>query len=281
MEKRLGKGLEALIPENIERSKAKVSTLKLSDIVPNRLQPRTIFKEEPMEDLKNSIREKGVIQPVLVRLKDNVYELIAGERRWRAAKELNLEEIPAIVKDDINDVSSLELSLIENIQREELNPIEEAKAYKNLIEKFGYTLDFVGKTVGKDKTTISNSLRLLNLSTEIQKCIEEGSLSTGHGKVLLSIANDYRRDKLAKTVIKHSLSVRQLEQMIARRSSSRKKVDERKSPEIERIEEELQHHLGTRVTVIDGKKRGKIEIQYFSNTDLERILDIIMKNRET
>jgi len=277
MEKRLGKGLEALIPEDTSKPKEKIASLKLNEIVPNQLQPREKFGPEAMEELKNSIKEKGVIQPVLVRLKDDVYELIAGERRWRAAKELQMGEIPAIIKREIDDVSSLEISLIENIQREGLNPIEEAKAYKKLTERFSYTLDQVGQMVGKDKTTVSNSSRLLNLEQEIQDYLKEGKITTGHAKVLLSIQNEYKRKKMAQTIIKHELSVRQAEQMVKARAETRKKISKQKDPEIQRIEDELQHRLGTKVNIRHGKKRGWVEIQYFSNEDLDRLLNIILK----
>jgi len=277
MEKRLGRGLEALIQESSGKPKEKIANVRLSEIVPNQFQPRKKFNPDKMNELVNSIREKGVIQPVLVRERPEGYEIIAGERRWRAAKELQLEEIPVIIKRDIDDVSSLEISLIENIQREDFNPIEEANAYKDLLDKFAYTLEQVGKEVGKDKTTISNSLRLLNLSREIQENVENGDISAGHAKVLLSVTNEYRRSKLAVTVIKHSLSVRQLEELVKPRTSKKNDLRKNKDPEVQRIEEELQHHLGTKVNIHQGKKRGKIEIQYYSYEDLNRLLDIVLK----
>ena len=280
MEKRLGKGLEALIPEAPSKTKEKVESLKVSDIIPNRFQPRKEFETEKMEDLINSIKEKGVIQPVLVRVKDDVYELIAGERRLRAVKELQLGEIPAIIKKDINDVSSLEISLIENVQREELNPVEEAHAYRELMDRFEHTLDRVGQMVGKDKTTISNSVRLLNLPEEILDYLKQGTISTGHAKVLLSIQDGYRQKKMAETILKHGLSVRQAEQLVKMARGAKKKREEQKDPELKSIEEELQHLLGTKVNIRHGKKRGRIEIQYFSNEDLQRLLKIIMQGEE-
>jgi ParB family transcriptional regulator, chromosome partitioning protein len=275
MEKRLGKGLGALIPESPPgKAIEKMARISLAEIVPNPFQPRKRFDEGKMEDLVSSIREKGVIQPILVRQTEKGYELIAGERRWRAAQELKLEDIPAIIKKDVNDVSSLEMSMIENIQREDFNPIEEANAYKELIEKFEYTLEKIGQEVGKDKTTVSNSMRLLNLSTEIQKYVEEGTISVGHAKVLLSIQNEYRREKTAQTIVQHGLSVRQLERIVKDRGVKTKKRAQ-KDPEVQRIEEDLQHYLGTKVTILHGKKRGRIEIQYYSNEDLQRVLDLI------
>jgi len=276
MEKRLGKGLNALISDDASKGKEKVAKVSLKDIVPNPFQPRKRFGEEKMEELISSIKEKGVIQPILVRTIAKGYEIIAGERRWRAAQALQMEEVPTIIKPDVDDASSLELSIIENIQREELNPIEEANAYKNLIGKFGFKLDMVGQVVGKDKTTISNSLRLLTLSEEIQACVESGDISTGHAKVLLSVASDQKRHRLARTILSKGISVREAEQLAGGMGAARKKVKKIKDPETARAEEELQHKLGTKVTIHQGKKRGRIEIQYFSNEDLSRLVNMIM-----
>lgn len=278
MEKKLGRGLGALIPEDVSKPKEKVDQIRLSDIVPNRFQPRQVFSREQMEELIASIKEKGVIQPVLVRPRvDGKYELIAGERRWRAANELKLEEIPALIRRDTSDVSSLEISIIENIQREGLNPIEEANAYRKLMEVFEYTLDRVGQMVGRDKTTISNSLRLLKLPEEIQRYIQEGQIASGHAKVLLSVLNEYRQKKFAHLVIKNGLSVRQLEQLAKIDGETKKKASKQKDPEVARIESELQHKLGTKVQLKHGKKRGYIEIQYYSLDDLQRILNILTR----
>ncbi len=276
MSKKLGKGLGALIPEDSSKAKEKIEIISLSDIVPNQFQPRKAFNRERMEELMGSIKEKGVIQPILVRQKEDKYELIAGERRWRAANELEMEEIPVIIKRDISDVSSLEISLIENIQRENFNPIEEAAAYKQLIDAFGHTLEQVGQKVAKNKTTISNSLRLLSLSQEIQRYIEDGTISVGHAKVLLSVQSTHKRDKFVQTVINHGLSVRQLEQLLSGKKDAKKSIEKAKNPEITRLEEELQHHLGTKVRIHQGTKRGRIEIQYFSNEDLQRVLGLVM-----
>jgi len=277
MEKRLGKGLNALISEEASKAKEKVERLKLSDIIPNRYQPRKRFNEQGMDDLIGSIKEKGVIQPILVRAVENGYELIAGERRWRAATELELEEIPAIIKKDIDDANSLEISLIENIQREELNPIEEANAYKELTDRFEHTLDKVGQMVGKDKTTISNSLRLLTLSNEMRDWVEEGKLSTGHAKALLSVSNELKRKKIARFIVRKGISVRETEQLTRRVAETKIKIRKKVDPEVTRIVEDLQHRLGTKVTIQQGKKRGHIEIQYFSNEDLQRLLRIILQ----
>ncbi|MGB2598942.1 MAG: ParB/RepB/Spo0J family partition protein [Candidatus Omnitrophota bacterium] len=277
MGKRLGKGLGALIPGDTSKAKEKVEGLKLSDIVPNQFQPRKRFSPEKMEELLSSIREKGVIQPILVRPVEDGYELIAGERRLRAAQELSLEEIPAIIKENISDVNSLEISLIENIQRDDLNPIDEANAYQDLVDKFEYTLEKIGQMVGKDKTTVSNSLRLLALSDEVRGHLEEGAITTGHAKALLSLQSERKRKRLAKAIIKKGLSVRQVEQLVASVPGAETKRKTTKNPEVVRIEEELQHRLGTKVSVRQGKKRGRIEIQYFSNDDLQRLLRVLLQ----
>ena len=277
MEKRLGKGLDALIPGDVGKPKEKVENLKLTEIVPNKLQPRKRFSVEKMEELLSSIREKGIIQPILVRPSGDGYELIAGERRWRAAQELKLEGIPAIIKNNIDDVNSLEISIIENIQRDDLNPVDEASAYKELMDKFEYTLEKIGQMVGKDKTTVSNSLRLLNLCDEVRGYLEEGAITAGHAKALLSLQNERKRKKLAKSIIKKGLSVRQIEQLVFSATDIKDKKQKRKDPEVALIEEEMQHKLGTKVNIRQGKKRGRIEIQYFSNDDLKRLLKMILR----
>jgi len=277
MEKRLGRGLGALIPEDSSKSKEKVENVSLTDIKPNHLQPRKNFNQETLTDLVNSIKEKGVIQPILLRQAEDFYEIIAGERRWRAAKDLGLGEIPAIIKRGIDDAESLEIALIENIQRDGLNPIEEAKAYKDLVDRFDLTLEQVSQVVGKGKTTVSNCMRLLNLEQEIQRYIEDGKISTGHAKVLLSVPNLQKRKKLAQAVIKNDISVRQLEQMLTTFTETKSKTRKTRDPEVTRMEEELQHKFGTKVTIHQGKKRGKIEIQYYSNNDLNRLIDIFLK----
>ena len=278
MEKRLGKGLGALISEDISKNKEKVEIVRLKDIVPNPFQPRKKFNEEKLQELASSIREKGVIQPILVRPVANGYELVAGERRWRAAQQLQIDEIPVIVRNDISDVNSLEISLIENIQREELNAIEEANAYKQLVDAFDYTLDKVGQMMGKDKTTISNSLRLLSLPQEIQTYIEDGKISAGHAKAILAVVSDHKRKKIAKTIIRKGISVRETEQLVQKLTTTKAKTRKTKDPEIAQIEEALQHKLGTKVTINQGKKRGRIEIQYFSNEDLQRLLGILIQD---
>ncbi len=278
MEKRLGKGLGALIPEKSAISDAveKVAKIKISSIKPNKLQPRKKFDSEKLRELKDSIKEKGIIQPVIVRTIEDGYELIAGERRFRAVKELGYDEIPVIVK-EVSDADSLELSLIENIQREELNPVEEANAYMDLIEKFNFSQEEISKAVGKDKSTVSNTLRLLTLPKLIQGYVSENLISMGHAKAILSLPTERPRIRFAKRVIRKNLSVRQTEELIKQKLQKPIRKTREKDAHLARIEEELQHHLGTRVKVIQGKKRGRLEIFYYSNEDLDRILDLIKK----
>lgn len=278
MEKRLGKGLEALIPGKTQEAVAseRISKLKINTITPNKFQPRKKFTDEKLTDLKNSIKEKGIIQPIIVRPVEGGYELIAGERRFRAVKELGYEDIPAIVK-DASDADSLELSLIENIQREELNPVEEANAYLELIEKFKFSQDEISKAVGKDKSTVSNMLRLLTLPGLIQEYISDSLISMGHAKAILPLATERAKIRFAKRIMKRNLSVRQTEELIKQRLQKTSKRTPEKDEHLARIEEELQHFLGTRVKVIHGKKRGRIEIFYYSNEDLDRVLDLMRK----
>lgn len=279
MEKRLGRGLDALIPTDsgISNSREKVEKLKLSDIVPNKFQPRKTFDDGKMTELVDSIRSKGIIQPILVRPSvTGGYEIIAGERRFRAAQELQMEEIPALIRRDITDPDSLELSIIENIQRDELNAVEEARAYQELIDRFEHTLEKVGEMVGKNKTTISNSLRLLSLAPEILSYIETGKMSAGHAKAILSVASESKRKKLAAVIVRRGISVREAEELAKRIEEPRSRTKAGKDPELARMEEDLQHKFGTKVNILQGKKRGRIEIQYFSNEDLQRLLRVLL-----
>lgn len=292
MEKRkaLGKGLQALIPDikaNIEAamsSKAdaekaeSVVYLDISEIKPGRYQPRSDFNHEKMQELASSIKEKGVVQPVLARKTESGYELIAGERRLRAVKSLGIKKIPAIVK-EADDIDAMELGLIENIQREDLNPIEEAKAYQRLNKEFGFSHEEIAQAVGKDRTAVTNTLRLLNLPMKIQQFVLDDVLTMGHARALLSVSDPHRQMKICQKIIRRGLSVREAEQLVRpyippeRRTSVYKMVD----PHIKAAEEELQQKLGTKVKIHHGKKRGRVIIEYFSTDDLERIIDIIKR----
>ena len=293
MEKKaLGRGLSALISSgrSVEDVLKKELPLEpkaghdkgvlyaeLSKLVPNRFQPRTNFEEEPLAELVNSIKEKGVLAPLLVRRQGEKYEIIAGERRWRAAKQLKIDRVPVVIR-DVNDQEALVLSIVENIQRQELNPIEEAHAFSRLIKEFSLTQELVAQAVSKDRSTVANILRLLILPPEIQKAISSGKLSFGHGKVLLGLESIPQQIKLTQLILSKSLSVRELENYISsnRLSSLKKrKTPKDKDPYVADLEKQLQQILGTKVKIFAYKKRGKIQIEYYSDEDRERILKIL------
>jgi len=278
----LGKGLSALIPERIVPPSSDKSEVVLyidvSKVKPSMYQPRELFRKDRLDELISSIKEKGVVQPVLVRESaEGNYELIAGERRLRAVKEVGFDKIPAIIKKIDSDVDLLEMSLIENLQRENLNSIEEAHAYQRLVDEFSFTLENVGKRVGKDKTSISNTMRLLKLPKKIQDHITTDDISQGHGRALLSLGNEKRQLEICKKIIKKGLSVRETENLTTRKPGDFKKREKQKDGNIVAIEEELQRLFGTRVQISAFKKRGKIEIQYFSYDELDRILRVLRK----
>lgn len=276
MERRaLGKGISALIPEAETGKHEKVMRIVIDKIKPNPFQPREHFSDEALADLTQSIKEKGVIQPILVRQRGEDYELIAGERRLRAAKSLNLKEIPVIIK-EVQDKDSLEISLIENIQRQDLNPIEEARAYQYMMHKFSVTQERISEVLGKSRTSVTNILRLLKLPHEIQDEIKKGRISFAHGRALLELEDLNQQRRLAQEIISRHLSVRELENLIKvrRPKISQHKVKHlpRHDPHAAMLEEELQHILATKVRVIKKKKRGTIVIEFYSQEDLERIL---------
>jgi len=276
--KALGRGLSALIPEQTEGREDRILYVDIGKIKENPLQPREKFDQKKLEDLIASIKEKGVVQPVIVRRKDNVYELIAGERRIRAAKALGIAEIPVIVR-DVNDADALELALIENIQREELNAIEEAKAFQKLMAEFGFSQEEVARAVGKDRTTVANTIRLLGLPKRAQEMISGGDLSAGHAKALLSISGEHTILKLANSIAKKGLSVREAENLVYKKKagSSSEKAPKMKDHKIMFFEEEMQKLLGTKVAIKHAKKRGVINIDYYSLEDLERIYNLLRK----
>ncbi|HZH92976.1 MAG TPA: ParB/RepB/Spo0J family partition protein [Tissierellaceae bacterium] len=277
----LGKGLSALIQDkekvdtligdSSNRDETVVS-LPLDGIIPKPNQPRKIFQEEALDDLAQSIRENGIIQPIIVRKLEKGHEIIAGERRWRAAKEAGLEEIPCIIR-EIDDVTADRISLIENIQRENLNPIEEAQAYKRIMKEYSLKQDELAKAVGKSRSYISNNMRLLNLDDRVVQYIYEGKISGGHGKALLGIKNKEDQVKAAEKIVQFGLNVRDTESTVKKK----KKVRSKKTKEnyILDLEEQLMSALGTKVTLNTGRKSGKIEIEYYNDDDLERLIDLI------
>ena len=276
----LGKGLSALIPEKVSVAKeGEVKYLKIDLIKDNSLQPRVNYDESKLNDLKASIKEKGVLQPILVRAKNGGYEVIAGERRLKAARSLEMKEIPVIIK-DVTDREALVIALIENIQREELNPIEQSEAYKKLIEDSQYTQDEVAQSVGKDRSTITNLLRLLKLPIDMQNSVSKGDLSVGHARALLSVESLKEQKKFFATTLKKGLSVRELENLVKGTGGGgarREKMGSTKSHEIISLEEDLQKALGTKVRLMPAKKRGRIIIEYYSLNDLDRIIQVIKK----
>ena len=275
--KALGKGISALIPEKESLTQEKIICVKLEQIKPSPFQPRENFDSQSLEELTQSIKEKGVIQPVLVRRKGDDYELIAGERRFRAANLLNLKEMPVIVR-DVEDEDSLELSLIENIQRQDLNPIEEAHAYQYLMHKFNLTQERISEVLGKARVSVANTLRLLKLPQEVQGEIKKGNISFAHGRTLLEIEDPNQQRRLAQEILSKGLSVKELENLIKMRRlrlpKQRMKTGARE-PYLVVMEEELQHILATKVRISKKKKRGHILIEFYSQEDLERIVNLL------
>ncbi len=266
--KALGKGLGALIPEGPEGRN--VLDLPVGKIKSNPYQPRTRLDTDSLEELTKSIKEKGVVQPIVVRKTDAGYELIAGERRLRAVKALGYATVPSIVR-DASDSEILELALVENLQREDLNPLEEALAYKCLIDEFGLSHQEIGEKVSKERSTITNRLRLLQLPRRIREYLLGGRITEGHGRALLTISNRARQMEICRKIIDKGLAVRDVEKM----GRTRKRQPLEPDPEILPIEEALKNRFGTRVKVVKGKKKGRIEIEFYSDSDLERILDVI------
>jgi ParB family chromosome partitioning protein len=278
--KALGKGISALIPAGAAESEKteRIIYLTLDKIKPSPFQPREDFDHQSLEELTQSIKEQGVIQPVLVRRRGDYYELIAGERRFRAANLLNLKEIPVIVK-EAEDQESLVLSLVENIQRQGLNAIEEARAFQYLIDKFSLTQEKISEILGKARVTVTNILRLLKLPNEIQEEIRKGRISFAHGRALLEIEDTNHQRRLAQEVIAKGLSVRELENLVKRHRPRAIKHKAKQAgsadPFISVLEEELQHLLATKVRINKVKKRGRIIIEFYSQEDLSRIADRI------
>jgi ParB family transcriptional regulator, chromosome partitioning protein len=279
--KALGKGLSALIPEkinlNLETKNEGVHILKVADIKDSSLQPRTNYDEAKLEELKASIKEKGVLQPILVRQKGEGFEVVAGERRLRAVRSLHLEEIPAIIK-KLTDQETLVIALIENIQRQELNPIEEAQAYQKLVEDFQYTQEEVAKSVGKDRSTVANMMRVLRLPEDMQKSIYDNEISFGHGRALLSVEDPAFRKQLFEKTLTKGWSVRELENKVRHSLSPKKqKAAGKTDHDITALEDDLQGRLATKVTILAKRKKGKIIIEYYSLEDLDRILKLIRR----
>lgn len=282
---RLGRGLDSLIggADSLVTEQDQILQIQLDLIRPNPYQPRKEFNEEGIQELAQSIKEHGVIQPVIVKKTVRGYILIAGERRLRASKLAGLETIPAVAK-DLNDRQMREIALIENLQREDLNPIEIADAYDKLIKELNYTQEQLSKRVGKSRPQIANFLRLLQLPDAIKDHVSRGTLSYGHARTLLGLDNKEYQVTLANRIIIEKLSVRETEEIVQNlanvsRETKLKKKKKLVNPEVDRIERQLEEILGTGVKIVEGKKKGKIEIDFFSSDDLERIINIIEVNR--
>ena len=284
----LGKGLNALIPEELsnninnpkEKDKDGVSLIDINLIKNNSEPPRKLFDDEKILELAESIKENGIIQPIILRKVNNKYIIVAGERRWRAAKLIGIKEVPSIIM-DLTDKQVMEISLIENIQRQDLNSIEEANAYRKLISEFNLTQEELSKRLGKSRVAIANTMRLLKLSEGVKQYLIEGVISEGHGRTLLSIDDDKLQCEIAQKVIDDKLSVRELEKLMKDcKQGNTKKIskeddDSKLSPYYKDITEKLQGYFGTKVNICNKNNKGKIEIEYYSYEDLQRILDII------
>ena len=273
IKKGLGRGLSSLIGET--KVETKTNKLSLSEITPNKFQPRKNFDEESLNDLTNSIRERGVIQPIIVRKSNDKYEIIAGERRWLAARKAGLHEIPVVVT-DADDLKSLEFAIVENVQRHDLNPLEEALGYKRLIDEFSYDQEKVSKFIGKSRSYITNTLRLLNLPSDVLKFVEEKKITAGHAKILVGLDN---ASFIASKIIEKKLSVRQTENFVKifKKKSFKKTVS--KDPNIKHLEESLIDKIGLNVSIKNDKRnKGTITFSYHDMDQLNKIIDIIKLN---
>ncbi len=273
----LGRGLSSLLEETLETGTGKVHELSVLDIEPNPKQPRKNFDQEALRTLADSISEVGVLSPILVRQKENgLYEIIAGERRWRASKLAGKKKIPAIVK-NYETKEVMEIALIENLQREDLNPFEEAMGYQTLKEQFGFTQEEIAKRVSKSRSTVANIMRILNLPDFVVKEIKNGKVSVGHAKALSSLESDEMKKLLLYEIVKNEISVREAEEL-AKKLSEKKRPNMirktlKKDPNLIEVETQLTNKFGTKVQIKSGKIKSKIEIEYYSQDDLKRIVD--------
>ncbi|WP_040214758.1 ParB/RepB/Spo0J family partition protein [Clostridium polynesiense] len=275
----LGRGLESLIPEqdtnSEEQLQGKTKLININDIKPNNQQPRKHFDEAKIMELSESIKQHGIIQPLVLNKEEDNYVIIAGERRWRAAKKAGIMEVPAVIM-NLTESEVLEISLIENIQRQDLNPIEEALAFKKLIQDFKLTQEELSSKIGRSRTAITNTMRLLNLDKRVQDYVIDGVISEGHGRTLLSIEDGDIQYSLAQQVIDEKLSVRQLEALIKNLDKKKSKPSDKKvNPYYNDVKLRLQNYFGTKVNINAKKNKGKIEIEYYSEDDLQRIIDML------
>lgn len=287
----LGKGLGALIPQDVSekkdsggssqesrKNKDQIVELDINEIMPNKNQPRRHFDKHKLKALEDSITTHGIVQPIVVKELDKGYEIVAGERRWRASKNAGLKSITAVIR-SLDDLQQAQIALIENVQREDLNDIEEAMAYESLISEHALTQQDVAKAVGKSRTYITNTLRLLKLDDALQKFVMDGDLSGGHGRALLGVEDEKVRADLAEKVINESLSVRETERLVAKAKQTKNTSLSRdvKDSFIIEFESDLQSVFGTKVNIKQGRKKGKIEIEYYNDEDLSRLIQMLKK----
>ena len=288
----LGRGLDALfadvpvkepVKETVLAKKIEdagdsdsVKYIKIHDIMPNINQPRKTFNEEKIEELAASIKEHGIIQPIVVRKHGKGYEIVAGERRWRAAMKAELSQVPCLIR-ELDDEQNMLIAIIENMQREDLNPIEEAEGLRQMTDTFGMTQEQVSKSVGKSRPYITNAMRLLKLPEYIKESIADGRLSAGHGRTLITLKNEDERKSLWEKILNEGLSVRDTEKLAAMedKPKKRKSATKRKDPDLSRVEEELKESLGTKVTINKTGNKGKIEIEFYSKDELERLIEVL------
>lgn len=284
----LGKGLEALFSDveiNIhntneaekEALEGGILFLDINDIKPNSNQPRKNFSDEKIEELAKSIEVHGIIQPIMVRTAGQGYEIVAGERRWRAARKASLKKVPCIVR-ELDEEQNMLVSIIENMQREDLNPMEEAEALSQMTTKYGLTQEEVSKSVGKSRPYITNSLRLLKLPSAVREMVVDGELTSGHARAILAVKEEKKQIEMAKHIVKKGLSVREAEALANESEEGKQKTRpkaRKKNQELTNLEEELKTVLGTKVAIQHGTKRGKIEIEYYSRDELERLLELL------
>jgi ParB family chromosome partitioning protein len=277
---KLGRGLGSLFDEPIIAANDDVvQQLRITLVEPNKNQPRRSFDDDKIDELSQSIKEHGVIQPIIVVKNDDRYKIVAGERRWRAAKKAGLKEIPAVIR-NYSEFEISQIALIENLQRENLNPIEEAMGYQMLMNKYNMTQEAVSDTIGKSRSAIANSIRLLSLDEPIRERLISGDISSGHARALLSVASESARLALLDTIIEQNLNVRQTEALAKQLQKAKPKkkkpvIDEQVQAQLAILEDRLSTKLGTKVTLHHDNKKGKIEIEYYGNRDLDRIISII------
>lgn len=282
----LGRGLDAILNDKYDSQaldsaeyidKSKVVDLKIIDVEPNKEQPRKEFDKEKLDELADSISKHGVIQPIIVVRKGKTYQIVAGERRWRASKQVGLKTIPALIR-NYDEMKVMEVALIENLQREGLNPVEEALGYKSLMDSFSLTQDKISERVGKSRSAVANSLRLLNLPQKVLKMLEGGKISTGHAKVILSVSGDNEQIQLAEMIFDKKLSVRETEAFIKNKDKPKKpvsKLSQEFKMAVKEMENKFSKYLGTKVKIKETGGKGKIEISYYSHDEFERIAEML------